>query len=118
MQPDDRGLLNGIPVLQVRRRGKDAVHFIAESVEVGSSVTGVIDWDRRWDHMQQHSGQHLITAIAEILFGFKTTSWWLGENLSHIELGKFFFPLNTFSHTQSIDFVLIFHQFWLQTQIT
>ena len=93
MQPDDRGLLNGIPVLQVRRRGKDAVHFIAESVEVGSSVTGVIDWDRRWDHMQQHSGQHLITAITEILFGFKTTSWWLGENLSHIELGKFFPPL-------------------------
>jgi len=36
--------------------------------------------------MQQHSGQHLITAIADALFGFKTTSWWLGESISHIEL--------------------------------
>ena len=39
--------------------------------------------------MQQHSAQHLITAIADSIFGFKTTSWWLGEYLSHIELGIF-----------------------------
>nr|CAH0109184.1 unnamed protein product [Daphnia galeata] len=85
-QPDDRGLLNGISVLQVKRRGKDAIHILQESLDVGALATGVIDWERRWDHMQQHSGQHLITAIADALFGFKTTSWWLGETVSHIEL--------------------------------
>lgn len=91
-QPDDRGLLNGIPVLQVKRKGKDAVHYLTESLEVGTNVTGVIDWERRWDHMQQHSGQHLITALADSMFGFKTTSWWLGETVSHIELGMKIIP--------------------------
>ncbi|XP_046458517.1 alanyl-tRNA editing protein Aarsd1-B-like [Daphnia pulex] len=85
-QPDDRGFLNGIPVFQVKRRGKDAIHFLQDSLDVGTLATGVIDWERRWDHMQQHSGQHLITAIADASFGFKTTSWWLGESVSHIEL--------------------------------
>ena len=80
--------MNKIPVLQVKRKGKDAIHFVTESLEVGATVTQVIDWERRWDHMQQHSGQHLITAMADASFGFKTTSWWLGEFVSHIELGK------------------------------
>lgn len=81
--------MNDIPVLQVKRKGKDAVHFLTGPLTVGEDVTGKIDWERRWDHMQQHSGQHLITAIADALFGFKTTSWWLGELVSHIELGIF-----------------------------
>ena len=72
----------------MKRRGKDAVHFIKENLEVGKEATGKIDWKRRWDHMQQHSGQHLITAIADNLFGVKTTSWWLGELVSHLELGN------------------------------
>lgn len=85
-QPDDRGFLNGIPVLQVKRKGQDAVHFLPECLDVRAQAIGVIDWERRWDHMQQHSGQHLITAIVDSLFGYKTTSWWLGEFVSHIEL--------------------------------
>ena len=93
--------MNGVPVLQVKRKGKDAVHFLTGPLTVGEEATGKIDWNRRWDHMQQHSSQHLITAIADSIFGFKTTSWWLGEYLSHIELGiflsfvsKFMFYLN------------------------
>jgi len=85
-QPDDRGTLNDVAVLQVKRKGKDALHYVAEALEVGKPAVGKIDWPRRWDHMQQHSGQHLITAIADAMFGFKTTSWWLGELISHIEL--------------------------------
>ena len=75
-------------MLQVRRRGNEAVHFVTESFEVGSLVSGTIDWKRRWDHMQQHSGQHLVSAVFETLFNFDTTSWWLGEQQSFIELGK------------------------------
>ena len=79
--------MNGVPVLQVKRKGKDAVHFLTGPLKVGEEATGKIDWERRWDHMQQHSAQHLITAIADALFSYKTTSWWLGEQVSHIELG-------------------------------
>ncbi|XP_044274581.1 alanyl-tRNA editing protein Aarsd1-like isoform X1 [Varanus komodoensis] len=85
-QPDDQGLINDIPVLRVIRQGPDALHFIQTPLEPGSTVQVVLNWDRRYDHMQQHSGQHLITALADLMFGFKTTSWELGRQRSTIEL--------------------------------
>ncbi|XP_074418350.1 alanyl-tRNA editing protein Aarsd1 isoform X4 [Larus michahellis] len=85
-QPDDRGLIGEVPVLRVTRRGPEALHFVPAPLEPGAAVVLSLDWDRRFDHMQQHSGQHLITAIAEQMFGFKTTSWELGRQRSLIEL--------------------------------
>ncbi|KAL7977035.1 hypothetical protein Chor_008984 [Crotalus horridus] len=85
-EPDDRGFINDIPVLRVTRQGPDALHFIQTPLEPGTKVQLVLDWDRRLDHMQQHSGQHLITALADLMFGYKTTSWELGRQRSTIEL--------------------------------
>ncbi|XP_072741730.1 alanyl-tRNA editing protein Aarsd1 isoform X1 [Ciconia boyciana] len=93
-QPDDRGLIGDVPVLRVTRRGPEAVHFVPAALEPGAEVLLSLDWERRFDHMQQHSavactplpGQHLITAIAEQMFGFQTTSWELGRQRSVIEL--------------------------------
>ncbi|XP_026576730.1 alanyl-tRNA editing protein Aarsd1-like isoform X2 [Pseudonaja textilis] len=85
-QPDDRGFINDIPVLRVTRQGPDALHFIQTPLEPGTKVQLVLDWDRRFDHMQQHSGQHLITALADLMFGYKTTSWELGRQRSTIEI--------------------------------
>ncbi|XP_064380896.1 alanyl-tRNA editing protein Aarsd1-like [Dromaius novaehollandiae] len=85
-QPDDRGLIGDVPVLRVSRRGAEAVHFVRTALEPGAPVLLSLDWERRFDHMQQHSGQHLITAIADLMFGFKTTSWELGRQRSVIEL--------------------------------
>uniref|UniRef100_A0A2D4K0V5 Threonyl/alanyl tRNA synthetase SAD domain-containing protein n=2 Tax=Micrurus paraensis TaxID=1970185 RepID=A0A2D4K0V5_9SAUR len=85
-QPDDRGFINDIPVLRVTRQGPHALHFIQTPLEPGTKVQLVLDWDRRFDHMQQHSGQHLITALADLMFAYKTTSWELGRQRSTIEL--------------------------------
>eukprot|EP00062_Callorhinchus_milii_P025323 gi/632986185/ref/XP_007910094.1/ PREDICTED: alanyl-tRNA editing protein Aarsd1 [Callorhinchus milii] len=85
-QPDDRGYIEEIPVLRVTREGGDAVHFVQSPLEPSHEVHIKIDWDRRFDHMQQHSGQHLISAVAESMFGFVTTSWELGRQRSVIEL--------------------------------
>jgi len=85
-QPDDRGKIDGADVLRVIRRGGAALHYLPTPVDVGAEVKLTIDWTRRFDHMQQHSGQHLITAIAEQEFGFATTSWNLGDKVSSIEL--------------------------------
>ncbi|KAM7371000.1 hypothetical protein PAMP_010506 [Pampus punctatissimus] len=85
-QPDDHGLIGDVPVLRVTRQGPDAVHFVGSPLEAGQEVTVKVDWERRFDHMQQHSGQHLITALADTMFGFKTTSWELGRQRSVIEL--------------------------------
>nr|XP_055031808.1 alanyl-tRNA editing protein Aarsd1 isoform X1 [Misgurnus anguillicaudatus] len=85
-QPDDLGTIAGVPVLRVMRHGPEAVHFISSALEEGQEVHITLDWDRRFDHMQQHSGQHLITALADTMFGYKTTSWELGRQRSSIEL--------------------------------
>ncbi|KAL4660476.1 alanyl-tRNA editing protein Aarsd1-like isoform X3 [Arapaima gigas] len=85
-QPDDRGTIGGVPVLRVMRQRAEAVHFVDSALEVGSTVQLKVDWERRFDHMQQHSGQHLITALADHIFGYKTTSWELGRQRSTIEL--------------------------------
>lgn len=88
-QPSDHGWLNGTEVRNVIRKGATAVHFLdGEEVpfQVGEEVHQKIDWDRRFDHMQQHSGQHLITAIFDREFGYSTKSWWLGSEDSFVDL--------------------------------
>lgn len=78
----------------VRRDGDQAILFLPSTpaagdnlpFEVGSKPIQAIDWSRRFDHMQQHTGQHLITALARTLFSLPTTSWCLGPESSFIEL--------------------------------
>ena len=78
----------------MRRAGDTAVHFLETSQDwgPGTAVTQVVDWDRRWDNMQQHSGQHLLSAILENEYNTNTLSWWLAEScaskvgVSYIEL--------------------------------
>lgn len=87
LQPSDYGYLNDKKVYHVKRVADKAIHFITDSLEVGESVLQKIDWERRFDHMQQHSGQHLISAVLEKEFNYTTVSWWLGEEVSYVELG-------------------------------
>lgn len=63
-----------------------AVGNVASLPSPGHSVLVRLDWPRRFDHMQQHSGQHLLSAIAEDRFGWRTTSFHLGPEVSDIEL--------------------------------
>lgn len=87
-QPCDYGTINGEPVRNVTRKGNDAVHFVETQTafEEGMEVKQYLDWERRLDHMQQHSGQHLITELFDKQFNYDTTSWWLGTETSYIEL--------------------------------
>eukprot|EP00118_Oscarella_pearsei_P010240 m.62153 g.62153 ORF g.62153 m.62153 type:complete len:414 (+) comp35043_c0_seq7:278-1519(+) len=85
-QPDDRGTIDGVSVHRITRREGSAIHFLTTPLELGAEVEIEVDWTRRFDHMQQHTGQHLITAIADAKFGCKTVSWSLGQQKSFIEL--------------------------------
>lgn len=53
-------------MLRVVRRGGEAVHYLVEALQEGATVTQEVDWVRRHDHMQQHSGQHLITGELQL----------------------------------------------------
>src|SRR5262249_5905763 len=57
-------------------------------LDVGQAVTGEIDWTRRFDHMQQHTGQHVLSAAFDRLFQARTVSFHLGAEVSTIDLAR------------------------------
>ncbi len=85
-QPHDTGTLNGIVVLDVRKDAEGGIwHRLAAPLEA-ERVQGEIDWSRRFDHMQQHTGQHLLSATFHRLLGGKTIGFHLGERVVTIDL--------------------------------
>ena len=62
-QPADHGTLGDALVLDVHEKQGVVFHTLDKKVEIGETVTGRIDWARRFDHMQQHSGEHIISGI-------------------------------------------------------
>ena len=62
-QPTDIGVLGGVKVTDVHEKAGVITHTCAAPLEVGAVVTGKIDWTVRFDHMQQHSGEHIISGI-------------------------------------------------------
>ena len=62
-QPCDFGTLGGASVTGVREKGGIIVHTCDKALAVGEVVHGEIDWDRRFDHMQQHSGEHIVSGM-------------------------------------------------------
>lgn len=84
-QPADHGYLGALRVIAVQRVDGEIRHYL-ENAAVTGSATLTLDWKRRFDHMQQHTAQHLITAIAADVFGWETTSFHLGVRSSDIEL--------------------------------
>jgi alanyl-tRNA synthetase len=86
-QPSDRGVLGGADVLHVFEDGEKIVHLLDRELSETEELRGVIDWARRFDHMQQHSGQHILSqCFVEILDG-ETRSFHLGEQVSTLEIG-------------------------------
>src|ERR1051325_10559035 len=84
-QPFDRGSIAGVPVVDVVDEDERIAHRLSAPLHTGP-VDCAIDWARRFDHMQQHTGQHLISAVFEELFGLKTVSFHLGAESSTIDL--------------------------------
>ena len=85
-QPYDTGTLNGVPVLNVEEIDGEIRHTLAESLDTSVEVTGIINWARRFDHMQQHAGQHILSAAFVELYGFPTISFHLGRDFLTIDL--------------------------------
>jgi alanyl-tRNA synthetase len=84
-QPADTGTLNGAAVLDVQVEDGVIWHMLDQELEA-DLVQGAIDWTRRFDHMQQHHGQHLLSAAFERLYGLRTVSFHLGPSAATIDL--------------------------------
>jgi alanyl-tRNA synthetase len=89
-QPADMGTLSGVAVLDVQEEDDIIYHILAGPLpaSVGDVVTGEVEWLRRYDFMQQHTGQHTISGAFYHLLGAPTTSWRLGGEVVTIDLGK------------------------------
>lgn len=84
-QPCDLGTVNGVAVVEVQKREGAIRHYLAAALPAGPASLR-LDWTRRFDHMQQHTGQHLLTAVAQDRFKWGTTAFHLGASVCDIEL--------------------------------
>lgn len=84
-QPGDKGTINGIEVEDVYEDGDDIVHVLGENV-LSDRVDLSIDWDNRMDYMQQHSGQHLLSAVFYKLYNGETIDFYIGDDSVYIDI--------------------------------
>jgi alanyl-tRNA synthetase len=85
-QPHDVGTLNGVYVVEVVEEDGEVRHYVERPIDEHAECIGKIDWTRRFDHMQQHAGQHILSAAFDNTFGYKTVSFHLGEETCTIDL--------------------------------
>jgi len=85
-QPFDVGSIAGVAVVDVVDEEDRIAHRLEAPLATDGEVSGEVDWTRRFDHMQQHSGQHLLSAVFEELFSLHTVSFHLGTEGSTIDL--------------------------------
>ena len=84
-QPADQGTLGGTAVSDVREKDGVILHRCGRPLPVGETVTGVIDWPRRFDHMQQHSGEHIVSGIICARYGCDNVGFHLGKDVVTID---------------------------------
>ena len=84
-QPADKGTLDGVPVVHVLEKDEQIIHVLEKDVS-SDTLRGEIDWNIRFDHMQQHAGQHILSQCFVRLFDAATRSFHLGEETSTLEV--------------------------------
>lgn len=89
-QPYDKGVIQDVPVVEVAEEGDEIIHILKKELKekINSEVVGKIDWRRRFDHMQQHSGQHILSAAFEKLWNADTVSFYLGDEICTLDIMK------------------------------
>jgi len=84
-QACDLGTLDGVEILDVQEKDGDIVHICPAPLEIGKTVTGYIQWDRRFDLMQQHTGEHIVSGIVHKLFGHQNSGFHIGADLVQVD---------------------------------
>lgn len=84
-QPADQGFLNDVRVTDVRDKKDYVLHICSQSLKPGSLVHGRIDWERRFLHMQQHSGEHIFSGIVHRLHGYDNIGFHMGKDFVTVD---------------------------------
>lgn len=84
-QACDLGTLGSAAVLDVQERGEEVIHLCDAPLEIGSTVVGNIDYDRRFDLMQQHTGEHIVSGIIHRRYGYHNVGFHMGSEMIEID---------------------------------
>ncbi len=91
-QPCDVGTLGGSAVLDVQEKDARILHLCDKPLAIGTTVTGTIDWERRFDFMQQHSGEHMVSGVIHALYGYHNVGFHMGAEVVTIDFDGFVPP--------------------------
>lgn len=78
-QGADTGIINDSPVLDVQIKDDIIYHIMKKPMTPGSTVVGAVDWEQRFDYMQQHSGEHILSGLIHTTFGYNNVGFHLGK---------------------------------------
>ena len=84
-QACDLGTLGTARVLDVRERGEEIIHLCDSALTVGSTVEGTIDWNRRFDLMQQHTGEHILSGLIHRKYGYHNVGFHMGKQAMEVD---------------------------------
>lgn len=102
-QPNDTGDMNGIPVVDVQlAEDGEIVHVLGGTLS-GPAVQGMVDWDRRFDHMQQHTGQHILSQAFAQMCNAETVGFHVGGDLSTLDLDRVFLTSEPLSAVERLS---------------
>ncbi len=97
-QPGDKGFIDGIRVIDTKEMEDGIVHVCEGiSFQPGQTVTGTVDWQRRFDIMQQHSGEHIISGLIHKTYGYDNVGFHIGEDYATLDMN------GTLDQTQLTD---------------
>ena len=84
-QPSDTGFLNDVKVTEVHEKEGELLHYTEEAIQPGTEVRGKIDWARRFDLMQQHSGEHMVSGLVHEKYGYDNVGFHMGSDVITID---------------------------------
>ena len=87
-QPGDTGTLNGVAMCDTRQQDGQIIHLCASPVPVGTAVHGVLDWARRFRHMQCHTGEHIFSGIAHALYDCNNVGFHMSRDCVTIDFDR------------------------------
>ena len=85
-QPSDVGTLGDAKVTEVHEKDGELLHYTDKALEVGAKVEGKIDWARRFDLMQQHSGEHMVSGLIHEAYGYDNVGFHMGSDTITVDL--------------------------------
>lgn len=91
-QPYDTGMLGEARVLEVHEKGETILHTTDAPLEPGTVVTGTIDWPRRFSHMQNHSGEHILSGMIHRRFGYDNVGFHMGTDAVTVDFNGVITP--------------------------